>query len=252
MTLHEERLALARRISEQLLADYGDVIVAIGLHGSMAHGVSDERSDLDFAILTRAAEDLRGRDLFFGGVLLSLCTAGVNDYLSEAAQVDDAWAIESDQYMNVLVLHDPDDVFIRARDAHERAAERAEPDGFLDRARENVVGAIECLAKAERCLDLGSVVAAAVCLSDATRSLALSIGLLARIRWRGPHTAVQAASDVGRFVDGFSGAYAQATDESREVTSRMSATRAAVDALDRYLAGHGVTREVASLDRLLD
>lgn len=252
MTLHEERLALAKEITEHLLADYGDSIVAVGLHGSMAHQESDERSDLDFAILTRGGDDLRGRDIFYGGVELSLSTHGVDDYLREAGEVDDGWAIESDQYVSVLVLHDPDGVFDRARAAQERAAERAEPDDFLDRTRENVVGAAECLRKAERCVDQGSPIAANVMLTYAVVSLAQAIGLLTRTRWRGEHTAVFASVDTGARVDGFVDAYRVAAQPSGDVPARIAAAHVACRALEKHLAGQGVTSNVDALDRLLD
>jgi predicted nucleotidyltransferase len=252
MTLYDDRLRLAQTIAAQLLVDYGEAIVAIGLHGSMAHGTIDERSDLDFAIVTRDGADLHGRDIFFGDVYLSLGVVGRDDYVAEAEIVDDAWAIESDQYVNKLVLHDPDGVFDTAREAQERAVDEAADGALGVRARENLLGAMEWLWKAERCLDAASFSAASVCVTGAVVSLAQAVGLLQRIRWRGTHTAVAEAGASGRGIQGFTDEYMVAIDGSLDVPARMAAARVACRSLEAHLAGLGVPTKVDSLEHLLD
>ena len=158
MTLYDERLRLAQRIAGRLLDRHGDVIIAIGLHGSMARGPDavDERSDIDLLVVTDAPDAIGERDVFLDGVFISMSVNTVPRLLDRAGTVSWDWAIVSDQYVNTFVLHDPDGFFDRLREAQEDAVERTAPVHRAESAQGVVMAANEWLTKADRALDGGT------------------------------------------------------------------------------------------------
>lgn len=251
MSLYDERLRLATDITSRLIDLYAEAIHAVGLHGSMAHGEIDERSDLDFAVVTGEAGTVPERYCRVDGVLVSLGVITQARYLELAARIGPDWSVSSDEYLHTLALHDPEGFFELLRDAHLRSVDSAPDQVFVQAARSDLLEALEWLDKGDRCWESGSPAAATICLDGALVDLALAIGLLTRTRWRGRHLAVAAAIDAGTFVEGFRGPYVNACRAEDALSERLQAARHATGALRWHLSEAGAETEVVSVEELL-
>jgi hypothetical protein len=115
-----------------------------------------------------------------------------------------------------------------------------------------MMGAAEYVGKGERSVEQGSAAAASVCWIEALITLALSVGMYTRTRWRGSHTAVAATARTGEAIDGFTEAYTEATDDTFDISRRLAATRRACDVLRAHFESLGARSVIRSVDELFD
>jgi kanamycin nucleotidyltransferase len=101
----EERLALARRISERAVDRFAPV-VAVAAYGSLARGEDGPYSDIEMHCVVEADidEDL---EWIHDGWKVEVNVLGRDRILRAAATVDDWWSISHGNYLRVLPLHDP-------------------------------------------------------------------------------------------------------------------------------------------------
>jgi predicted nucleotidyltransferase len=250
MSLYEERLALARQICDAVVARHGDKIVAVGLHGSMAHGDVDEYSDIDFLVVVDERGAIPERSAWSDGLYVSVSVNTVDVLLGDARAVESMWSAAADQYLNPLALHDPSGFFERLRKAHIEGSD--DPHAFTTCAAGTLFDAFEAISKARRYVAQRAMPAASVCLSESLVTMGLVVGLLTRSRWRGTHDAVANAAQAGRSIDGFSDAYVAATDDARTAGSRIESAAVAAGRLRDHLEAMGQRFEAASVVELVD
>jgi hypothetical protein len=251
MTLHGELLAVARDITAKLLEKYGDEIVAVGLHGSVARGNVHEGSDIDFSVVTRRKDLVPERELRVGGVLISFGTGSREGYLEVAKRMTYHWSIAGGEFLDFLALHDPDGFFDELRETWVKAmAAKSEMD-FLLMARDNLFEGYEWAWKADRDLAERSDAETAISLNEGLIATALAVGLITRTSWTSRGEAVAQAAEAGAGIEGFSEPFMTAANPSVQLGARLPAFHKALEALEQHLAAKGAPLDVSSIDELL-
>ena len=251
MSLHEDLLAVARDITTMLLEKYGDEIVAVGLHGSVARGNVHEGSDIDFSVVTRNKDSVPEHELRVGNVLVSLGTGSRDEYLEAATRITYHWSIAGGEFLDFLALRDPDGFFDELRETWVKAmAGKSEMD-FLLMARDNLFEAYEWAWKADRDLAERSDAETAISLNEGLIATALAIGLMTRTSWTSRGEAVAQAAEAGAGIDGFADSFRVAADPGADLRARLSAFHKALEALERHLEAKGAPLQLASIDELL-
>ena len=254
MTLYDDRLDVARQITRELVDRFADNIRAVALEGSMARGPDavDERSDIDLVVVARDSNAISERELFLDGVLISMGVTTAADLIEEAGELRWDWAMASEGFENFKPLYDPDGFFATLRARHSEMLTSISEDDITERSRALLMGAFEYIGKGERSLDHGSPTAASICASEALITMALCLGMFTRTRWSGSHLAVADTARIGRRIDGFADAYAEAADPTvdLDVSARLDACRRACDALRAHFERLGARSEVGSVREL--
>jgi predicted nucleotidyltransferase len=251
MTLHEDLLAVARDITAKLLEKYGDEIVAVGLHGSVARGNVHEGSDIDFSVVTRTKDAVPSRELRVGDVLVSLGAVSRDEYLEDATKITYHWSLAKGEYGESLALHDPGGFFEELKDAWERAMAAKSEEEFLCQARDNLFEAYEWVWKASRDLAERSDAETAISLAEGLIATGLAVGLITKTTWTSRGEAVAQAAEAGAGIEGFSSPFELAASPGAELKDRLPAFHEALAALERHLAAKGAPLDVDSIDQLL-
>jgi hypothetical protein len=185
------RWVVARRVADAVRERYAKDVLAIGVHGSLAHGDDTDSSDVDLVVVTRYRDGgpppgSRRID----GVVVDLGVIDGETYLRHARTLTTSWPLAADQYITTRTLHDPDGWFPQLRDAH--LAHLAATDGrvFASLAREAWLQACTAQARARRLAEWFDTDAAMVVLGEARLGVAMVEGLLTRTYFRHSADAV--------------------------------------------------------------
>ncbi|GAK13302.1 kanamycin nucleotidyltransferase C-terminal domain-containing protein [Geomicrobium sp. JCM 19039] len=112
----QEKEQFYASVAKQLLSEFAGEIVAIGLYGSMATGSVSRYSDIEMHVIITDNCTLKEHEFVYPPFKLELSVATEQQFLEGATKVDDSWAIRTGIYMNILPLHDPSELFKRARE----------------------------------------------------------------------------------------------------------------------------------------
>jgi hypothetical protein len=250
---HEERLALARELTARLLDRHGaEALVAVGLHGSVAHGDDRDQSDLDLAVVTAGPEvEVPDRALRHRGVVVDLAAITAEAYLQEATQVGPTWPLAADQYVNHLPLHDPGGFFHQLEHAHQAAMEAAPDEAFLAAAGYDLVQLLAWESRARSAELHGDLPGAMLAVKEAALLAALVIGLASRTAYRDAAHALTTAALAGGTPPGFAEPYRRLLSPSVDPAGAVISLGRATDALTVW-AGHlGIPYEAEDLDAFL-
>jgi hypothetical protein len=251
---HDERLRLAADLTERLLDRHGPVIVAVGVHGSVARGEDGEESDLDLAVVTAGPEvQVPDRYLYLPdrGVVVDLGAIDADAYLEEASHIGPAWPLASDQYVNHLAVHDPGGYFHKLKHVHEAAVEEAGAEVFAAAAGFDLVQLLSWDAKARAAELAGDLLTTQVAIKEAAILAALVVGLHTRTAYRNTAHALHATATSGVAGPAFAEAYRRLLDPTAEPAVQVLALGRARDALIALADREGIPYQAAGLDAFL-
>lgn len=100
---HEERVILAKQISELLLKKYGDEILLGGIYGSTAKGTDTEYSDLEMFFIVKNECKMRGFGFAYKGMPVNVCVRKLADVEKDINEIDLDWPLKMGRLFNLKV-----------------------------------------------------------------------------------------------------------------------------------------------------
>jgi kanamycin nucleotidyltransferase len=175
--LHEERLAIARRLAERLGEVYGDTLLAIGVYGSVASGADGPFSDIELWCVVRAEGVDTSHEWVAGAWKAQVDVMSADKLIAVASEVDENWALTHGAFERVLPLHDPTGFFTQLR----AAATGQSDDRFRAAVEATLVGDIyEDVGKLRNARWRGETASLPLLAVDLARYGALVLGLHTR------------------------------------------------------------------------
>jgi hypothetical protein len=192
------RWQVADRVAEEVRRRYAAAVLAVGVHGSLAHGDDSETSDVNLVVVTyRAQAGPPSCARRIDGVIVDIGVIGADEYLGHARTLSMSWPLAADQYVTTKPLFDPEGWFERLRDTHLARLAEATGREFSALAREAWCRGASALAKATRLASWHDTDAALVALAEARVSIAMARGLLTRTYFRNSPDAVRRTGVAG-------------------------------------------------------
>jgi hypothetical protein len=192
------RWTLAGRIAEAARRRYPAEVLAVGVHGALAHGDDTDTSDVDLVVVTyRPRTGPRPVARRVDGILVDLGVVGADDHLEHARTLSTSWPLLADRYLTTRALHDPSGWLPRLRDAHLARLADASAAEFTTLAREAWARGASAHARATRLAEFYATDAALLLLGESRLAAALVTGLLSRTYFRTSADAVQRTGVAG-------------------------------------------------------
>ncbi|HEX2355848.1 MAG TPA: nucleotidyltransferase domain-containing protein [Micromonosporaceae bacterium] len=196
------RWVVADQVAQAARRRYASDVLAIGVHGSLAHGDDTDGSDVDLVVVSyRPGGGPRPTTRRVDGVLVGLGVIGAEEYLRHARTLSTSWPLAADQYLTTRAIYDPHAWFELLRDTHLGRLAEARDHEFSALAREAWCRAASAHAKATRLAEWYETDAALLVLAEARLAGATVAGLLSRTYFRNSADAVRrtgfAGADVG-------------------------------------------------------
>jgi hypothetical protein len=200
------RWSVAERVTEEARRRFPADVLAVGVHGSLAHGDDSDSSDVDLVVITyRPDTGPRPSTRRVDGVLVDLGVVGAEAYLQHARTLSTSWPLLADRYVTTRPLHDPTDWLRRLRDTHLARLADASQREFSTLAREAWARAASAHARARRLAEFYATDAALLLLGESRLGAAMVVGLLGRTYFRNSADAVQrtgmAGADMSELAD---------------------------------------------------
>jgi hypothetical protein len=200
--LANPRWVVADQVAQAARNRYAHDVLAIGVHGSLAHGDDTDGSDVDLVVVSRRpGGGPRPTTRRVDGVLVGLGVIGADEYLGHARTLSMSWPLAADQYLTTRPIYDPHAWFELLRDTHIHRLAEARDQEFSALAREAWCRAAAAQAKASRLAEWYETDAALLVLGEARLAAATVAGLLSRTYFRNSADAVRrtglAGADVG-------------------------------------------------------
>jgi hypothetical protein len=196
--LENPRWVVAEQVADAARRRFPADILAIGVHGSMAHGDDADTSDVDLVVVTyRPDAGPRPVTRRIDGVLVDLGVVGADEYLRHARSLGTSWPLAADRYVTTRPIHDPTGWLEKLRDVHLGRLAEARNAEFTALAREAWCRAASAHARATRLAGWYDTDAALVMLAEARLSAASVVGLLSRTYFRNAADAVKRTGLAG-------------------------------------------------------
>ncbi|MDB9526319.1 kanamycin nucleotidyltransferase C-terminal domain-containing protein [Oscillatoria sp. CS-180] len=146
---HSDRAQLAKQLVQRILAVRGEQVLAIGLYGSLARGTDQLYSDIEMkCVLSTQGEDY-SQEWVEKGSKIEVNFESEDVILSEAATVDEDWAITHGAYFDLKPLYGDDEFFVRLKDTLRSPSQ----EDFTAAIQEIIVGNIfEAICKLRNAL----------------------------------------------------------------------------------------------------
>src|SRR5262245_19639123 len=189
---------LAEEITEAVRRRFSADILAVGVHGALAHGEQDGDTDVNLVAVTYASgTGPRPATRRVAGRVAQLVVIGAEEYLRHARTLTTAWPLAADQYVTTRATFDPDDWYEQLRDAHLARLAEAGAAEFTALAREAWYHAHQAVARAQALASRFETDAALVALCDARVGAAIVDGLLTRTYFRDGADAARRTGTAG-------------------------------------------------------
>jgi hypothetical protein len=186
------RWVLAEEITSALRRRWPADIVAVGVHGSLAHGDDTDPHDIDLVVVTyRPGTGPRPITRRVDGTIVDLDVMCADEYLDYARSLSTSWPLVADQYLTTKALYDPDGWYPRLRDAHLSRLAGAGGAEFAGLARDAWCHAEATYAEALRLAEWHDPAGAVLTLGAARLATAVVEGLLTRTYFRDSADAVR-------------------------------------------------------------
>lgn len=192
------RWTVAEQVADATLRRFPADVLAIGVHGSLAHGDDTDTSDVDMIVVTyRPGGGPRPVTRRVDGVLVDLSVIGADQYLQHARTLSTSWPLAADRYVTTRPIHDPDAWLERLRDTHLSRLADARPAEFSTLAREAWCRAASAHARAIRLIEWYDTDTALLMIGETRLNLAVAVGLLTRTYFRNSADAVKRTGLAG-------------------------------------------------------
>ncbi|HEX5543742.1 MAG TPA: nucleotidyltransferase domain-containing protein [Micromonospora sp.] len=185
------RWVIAEQVADAAREHFPAAILAIGVHGSLAHGDDTDTSDVDLVVVTiESGVGPHPGTRRVDGILVDLDVIGADDYLRHARTLSTSWPLAADRYVTTKPIHDPQAWLEKLRDIHlGRLADARAPE-FTALAREAWCQGAAAHARATRLASCFNTESALLMLAEARVAAATVIGLLTRTYFRNSADAV--------------------------------------------------------------
>lgn len=192
------RWRLAERVTDAVRRRFSADVLAVGVHGALAHGDDVEDSEVRLVVVTyRPGEGPRPATRRVDGVVVDLGVIGAEQYLGHARTLSTGWPLAADQYLTTVPTYDPDDWYPVLRDTHIARLAEAGNGEFTALAREAWYGAYAARVRAGQLAGGHEVDSGLVALSEARVGAAVVDGLLTRTYFRDAPDAVRRTGLAG-------------------------------------------------------
>jgi Nucleotidyltransferase domain len=192
------RWTVAEQVAQAACRRFPAEVLAVGVHGSLAHGDDTDTSDVDLVVVTyRPDTGPRPSTRRVDGVLVDLGVVSADEYLQHARTLSTSWPLLADRYVTTRPMHDPTDWLRRLRDTHLTRLADANAREFSTLAREAWARAASAHARATRLAEFYATDAALLLLGEARLGAAMVVGLLSRTYFRNSADAVQRTGMAG-------------------------------------------------------
>lgn len=196
--LANPRWVVAEQVAETARRRFPADVLAVGVHGRLAHGDDDETSEVELVVVTyRESAGPRPATRRVDGILVDLGVVGADRYLGHARTLSTSWPLAADRYVTTKALHDPTRWLDKLRDAHLGRLAEARPAEFSTLAREAWGRAAAAHAHATRLASWYDTDSALVKLGESRLGLATVLGLLSRTYFRDTADAVRRTGLAG-------------------------------------------------------
>jgi hypothetical protein len=139
---HEERLRIARHISDRVVKKYRNVVLAVYICGSTSKKLDRPFSDLELIVVIRDRAEIPMKYYLHRGLIIQIEYLKSSSILAGAKQFTDNWPWEADQYRNRIALYERDEWFRKL----DEAVARNEKRGSLGAIRKSFTVMTESLA----------------------------------------------------------------------------------------------------------
>src|SRR2546421_10683667 len=191
------RWQLAERVTDAVRRRFSADVVAIGVHGALAHGDDTEDTDIDLVVVTqRPGDGPRPATRRIDGVVVDLGVITADQSLGHARPLSTGWPLAADQYLTTAATFDPDGWHELLRDTHLARLAEAAPGEFTALAREAWYGAYSAQSRARRLAGWHETDAGLVALSAARAGAALVDGRRTRAHFRDAPVAGRRPGDA--------------------------------------------------------
>ncbi|MFI6265978.1 nucleotidyltransferase domain-containing protein [Micromonospora sp. NPDC051006] len=198
--LADPRWTVAERVAEAAQRRFPADVLALAVHGPLAHGDDDGGGDREIGLLVVTYRPNAGpapATRRVDGVLVDLTVAGADDYLRQARVISPLWPLTADRYVTTCPLHDPTGWLRTLRDEHLGRLARARPAEFSAAARQAWYRGYAAHARAARLAEWYETDQALLMLGEARLAAATVNGLLSRTYFRDPGDAVRRTGLAG-------------------------------------------------------
>ncbi len=105
---HEDRVKIARQISDQIVSKFRDSVLAVFICGSTAKNLDRPYSDLELIAVVRDDLEIPIKYYLYRGIVVEVDYYQESNILKAAHKFIKAWPMEADQYRNRIVLFERD------------------------------------------------------------------------------------------------------------------------------------------------
>jgi hypothetical protein len=223
----DRRRTIAQEVGEQVRRRFAADVLAIGVHGSLAHDDDRDGGDVDVIVVTyRDGAGPRPTLRRIDGHVVDLGVVAGPAYLANARTLTTRWPLVADRYLNTRPLLDDTGWHASLRDTHLGRLAEASPREFTALAREAWCDAYSLLERAVQYGQWHDSDGALLLLSEARTAAAVTEGLLTRTYFRGSADATRrtnvAGMDIVDLRDRLSQQAAELTKRGRPVDGTVT------------------------------
>lgn len=120
----EQRMTMAREITELLMARYGERLVGVLLEGSVAKGTDRPVSDLELSVVLTDGGD-RWYPFFRRGMFVGISYKSLEGATSSAGSIGPSWPVAGDALQTGIALYDPTGLYPKLLKKHLAAVTNA-------------------------------------------------------------------------------------------------------------------------------
>ncbi|WP_233513806.1 nucleotidyltransferase domain-containing protein [Micromonospora craterilacus] len=227
----DPRWAVAERVAEAVRRRFPADVLAVAVHGPLAHGDDDGGGDGEVGLLVvtyRPGTGPPSATRRVDGVLVDLTVVAAEERLHQARQLTSRWPLTADRYVTTRALHDPTGWLPTMRDAHLGRLARARPAEFSTAARTAWYRGSAAHARAARLAEWYETDQALLMLGEARLAAATVHGLLSRTYYRDRGDAVRRTGLAGADMTEVAAVLAR---QSAELTARGRPVDGTIDDL---------------------
>ena len=214
--LDDPRWTVAERVANAAQRRFPADVLAVAVHGPLAHGDDDGGGDGEVGLLVvtyRPGGGPPASTRRVDGVLVDLTVTAADDYLRQAQVITALWPLTADRYVTTRALHDPTGWLRTLRDEHLGRLARARPGEFSTAARRAWYRGSAAHARAARLAEWYATDQALLMLGEARLAAATVHGLLSRTYFRDPGDAVRRTGLAGADMTEVGGVLARQAEE---------------------------------------
>jgi predicted nucleotidyltransferase len=185
------RWVIVEQVADAARRHFPTDVLAIGVHGSLAHGDDTDSSDVDLVVVTsQTGTGLHPVSRRINGILVDLSVISAGEHLQHARTLSTSWPLTADRHLSTKPVYDPHGWLNHIRDAHLGRLADAREAEFTALAREAWCQGADAHARATRLAARRETEGALLMLAEARIAAASVVGLLTRTYFRNAADAV--------------------------------------------------------------